>query len=163
MTTAILFDYIRQTRNVFIELVNSLDTDELNVIPPGFRNNIGWNFGHIVVSTQSLCYRRTGVLPDREIPFNVHYAKGTKPETWISAADINTLKSQAVESIQQIEQDYKNGVFGNIMPFATSTYGLEMNTIEKVLTATLAHDNLHLGCAMALKKAINEQKSQLHK
>lgn len=161
MTTAILFDYIRQTRNVFIELVNSLDTDELNVIPPGFRNNIGWNFGHIVVSTQSLCYRRTAVWTDREIPFNAHYAKGTKPETRISATEINALKSQAVESIRQIEQDYKNGVFGNITPFATSTYGLEMDTIEQVLTATLAHDNLHLGCAIALKKAINETKKSI--
>jgi len=161
--TKLLFEYIKQTRHMFIGLVDGLSVDELNEIPPGFRNNIAWNFGHIVVSTQGLCYRRTNVLPDKEIPFEAHYAKGTAPDHWITLDEINTLKAQALESIRQIEQDYDSGVFASITPFATSTYLLEMETIEKVLTASLAHDNLHFGYAMAIKKAVNEQKSQLHK
>lgn len=155
--------HIIRTRELFIELLEGLTLEDINQIPAGFRNNIGWNFGHIVVSTQGLCYRRTNLLPDREIPFDAYYAKGTKPENWISAAEINTLKLQAIASVQQIEQDYNNGVFSRITPFATSTYGIEMDTIEEVLTMTLAHDNLHLGYANALKKVINEQKSQIHK
>ena len=160
---ATVFEYIRQTRSAFTQLVDGLSIDEINTIPGGFRNNIGWNFGHIVVSTQGLCYRRTGVQPDREIPFVASYAKGTAPTHWIGEEELLALKSQAVETILQIEQDYQNGVFATITPYATATYGLEMDTIEKVLTVTLAHDNLHLGYATALRKAVNEQKSQLHK
>ena len=158
-----IFEYIKQTRKSFISLVDELNEDALNTIPAGFRNNIAWNIGHIVVSTQGLCYRRTDVMPNRDIPFVAHYAKGTKPESHISMAEIETLKAQALESIQQIETDYRNGVFARISPFATSTYKIEMDTIEKVLIASLAHDNLHLGYAMALRNIINEQKSQLHK
>jgi len=158
-----VFEYIKQTRVTFTQLIDELSIDEINTIPEGFRNNIGWNFGHIVVSTQGLCYRRTNVSPDREIPFLASYAKGTAPTNWIGTEELTLLKSQAVETILQIEQDYKNGVFANITPYATATYGLEMNTIEEVLTVTLAHDNLHLGYATALRKAVYEQKRQLHK
>ena len=155
-----VFEYIKQTRIAFTQLIDGLSIDEINTIPKGFRNNIGWNFGHIVVSTQGLCYRRTNVLPNREIPFSASYAKGTAPTDWITTEELTALKSQAVETILQIEQDYRNGVFTTITPYATATYGREMDTIEKVLTVTLAHDNLHLGYATALRKAVNEQKSQ---
>ncbi|HWK98382.1 MAG TPA: DinB family protein [Parapedobacter sp.] len=158
-----VFEYIRQTRITFTQLIAGLSIDEINTIPEGFRNNIGWNFGHIVVSTQGLCYRRTNVSPDREIPFLASYAKGTVPTNWIGTEELTLLKSQALETILQIEQDYKNGVFATITPYATATYGLEMNTIEEVLTVTLAHDNLHLGYATALSKAVHEQKRQIHK
>ncbi|MGV3762884.1 DinB family protein [Parapedobacter sp.] len=161
--TAAIFEYIKQTRATFTQLIEGLGIDEINAIPDGFRNNIGWNFGHIVVSTQGLCYRRTNVQPDREIPFLSAYAKGTAPTNWINAEELEILKLEAVETILQIERDYENGVFASIVPYATATYGLQMDTIEKVFTVTLAHDNLHLGYATALRKAVYEQKSQLHK
>ena len=161
--TKTIFEYIKQTRITFTRLIDGLSIDEINAIPDGFRNNIGWNFGHIVVSTQGLCYRRTNVQPDREIPFLASYAIGTAPTEWISLEELGVLKTQAVETILQIEQDYENGVFATINPYATATYGRQMDTIEEVLTVTLAHDNLHLGYAMALRKAVHEQKRQLHK
>ncbi len=156
-----IFKYIKQTREVFAGLLGQLSLEEINDVPAGFRNNIGWNFGHIVVSTQGLCYRRTEVDPHKQIPFVESYGKGTKPEKWIGEEELHTLKIQLFSSIQQIEDDYRDGVFSNITPFATSTYGLEMNTIEEVLTVTLAHDNLHLGYATAIRRALqgkNEQK-----
>ncbi|SEK20632.1 DinB family protein [Parapedobacter koreensis] len=154
MEQHIIFDYIKQTRAVFVQLLEQLSLEEINKIPQGFRNNIGWNFGHIVVSTPGLCYRRTQVMPAYDIPFASDYGKGTKPERWIGAAELDTLKGQLVSSIQQIETDYNNGVFARISPYATSTYGLEINTIEEVFTATLAHDNLHYGYAMAIRRAL---------
>lgn len=160
--TANIFEYIKQTRTTFTGLIEGLSIDEINTIPEGFRNNIGWNFGHIVVSTQILCYRRTAVQPDREIQFLQAYAKGTAPTNWIGEEELAILKSQAKETILQIEQDYAAGVFAPITPFSTETYGLEMDSIEEVFTMTLAHDNLHLGYAMALRKAVYEQKRQLH-
>jgi len=151
-----VFQYIRQTRKVFAQLVEQLTPEALNAIPPGFRNNIAWNFGHIAVSTPALCYQRTQVAPDYEIPFQPGYAKGTSPEKWISVEEIDALKTQLFTSIDRIEQDYADGVFAQISPFATATYGLEMPTIEDVLTASLAHDNLHLGYAMAIRRALNK-------
>ena len=54
--TELIFKYIRRNRELFLDLVNSLSVDQLNKIPEGFNNNIAWNFGHIVITTQALCY-----------------------------------------------------------------------------------------------------------
>ncbi|WP_257668927.1 DinB family protein [Parapedobacter tibetensis] len=159
-----VFNYIKRTRELFVRLLEELSLEEINEVPNGFRNNIGWNFGHIVVSTQALCYLRTGiVLQDIEIPFFGTYQKGSKPEKWIAAEELETLKTQAFTSIERIERDIQDGVFAEISPYATSTYGVEMNNIHEIITCTLMHDNLHLGYATALKKAVKEQKRQLHK
>jgi len=54
------FYIIKQNRQVFIKLVDSLTTDQLNEIPAGFNNNIAWNFAHAIVSQQLLCYAKAG-------------------------------------------------------------------------------------------------------
>jgi hypothetical protein len=152
--TEFVFKYIRRNRELFLELVNSLRIDQLNKIPDGYRNNIAWNFGHIVVSTQSLCYVRSGVKPDLEIAFRAKYGKDSKPESFISQDEIDELKKLLVSTVNAIEDDVKNGVFKNITPYASSTYRYEMHSIEEILTCTLAHDSLHYGYALAQRKLV---------
>lgn len=152
-----VFNFIRSSRKVFVELIDGLSTEELNHVPGGFNNNIIWNFGHIVVSTQSLCYVRSGVKPDASfIKFVEHYAKGTKPSYYVEEAEIAELKALALSTIDQIEADYKAGLFNNITPFETSTYFESMDSFEEVLAMTTGHDNLHFGYALALRRVINK-------
>ncbi len=150
----IVFKYIRRNREFFLNLINSLNTEQLNKIPNGFNNNIVWNFGHIVVSTQALCYLRSGVNPGIKIPFIKEYGKDSKPENLITQEEIDELKHQLVATIDNIERDFKAGIFKNITPYATATYKYEMNSIEEILTCTLAHDSLHFGYALAQKKLV---------
>ena len=149
-----VFKYIRRNRELFLELVNGLSIDQLNKIPEGFNNNIAWNFGHIVVSTQLLCYVRPEVKPDIDISFRTKFQKGSKSEGFISPEEIDVLKQQLLSTIDVIEQDVKHGVFNNIKPYSTHTYGYEMNTIEEILTCTLAHDSMHYGYAAAQRKLV---------
>lgn len=149
-----VFNSIIQTRKLFVELIDGMSLEQLNQIPSGFNNNIGWNFGHIVVTTPALCYVRTGVRKDLEIPFFPAYKKDSKPEYWITEEELDALKVQTVTSIEQIEQDYLNNVFSHITPYSTSTYVVEMYSIEEVILCTLMHDNLHLGYAQAQRRAI---------
>lgn len=149
-----VFKYIRRNREIFLALVNSLTIEQLNKIPQGFNNNIAWNFGHIVVSTQSLCYVRPEVKPDIEIPFRAKYQKGSKPERFIIQEEIDVLKQQLVSSINIIEEDVKNNAFKKITPYATDTYKHEMTNIEEILTCTLAHDSMHYGYALAQSKLV---------
>lgn len=150
-----VFNFIIHTRKAFIELVNSLSIEELNEIPAGFNNNIIWNFGHIVVSTQTLSYVRTGIWPDATaVQYNEDYRKGTKPIRFVPAEEVEVLKSLALSTIERIERDYQAGIFKQITPFATSTYGAEMVTYEEVLAAAYGHDNLHYGYALAQRRSL---------
>ncbi len=149
-----VFTYIRETRKALKTIVEGLSTDTLNSIPEGFNNNIIWNFGHIYVATLGLTYLRTGVDKGKEIPYGKKYTKGAKPDFYIHSDEITFLKEQVLSSIDALETDYKNNLFSKIEPFATDTYGKTMNTIEEVITCTLAHDNFHFGYVKALQRAI---------
>jgi len=148
------FKYIIQARRAFIELINSLSLEQLNHIPEGFNNNIIWNFGHIIVATQGLCYLRTGVKPDYVIKYGPVYTKGTKPTYTVSQEEVEDLKTLAIQTIEQIEKDYHAGIFKEIIPFETSTYNEVMPTIEDVVITSAGHDNLHFGYALAQRRII---------
>ena len=76
-----IFEFIINSRKAFIRLIDDLTIDELNQIPEGFNNNIFWNFAHIVVSTQTLSYVRTGILANAStVKYNDDYKKD-----WMSA------------------------------------------------------------------------------
>ncbi|WP_017259607.1 DinB family protein [Pedobacter arcticus] len=155
--TVQVFSFIVQSRQAFIHLLDSLTVEELNEIPAGFNNNIIWNFGHIVVSTQTLCYVRTGILEDAvAVKYNEEYKKDTKPTRFIHTEEIAELKALALSTIQNIKEDYQKGVFGPIQPFATSTYKAEMNSFEEILITTVGHDNIHFGYALAQRKLVKK-------
>lgn len=150
-----VFEFIINSRKAFIQLIDGLSIEELNKIPTGYNNNIIWNFGHIVVSTQTLCYVRTGILADTSsVKYNEYYKKDTRPTYTVTIDEVLELKALAIASIEQIKKDYADGVFSKITPFSTSTYGAEMKSIEEVLVTTIGHDNVHYGYAWALKKGL---------
>lgn len=152
-----VFNFIIDARKAFIELIDNLSVEELNYIPEGFNNNIIWNFGHIVVSTQGLCYLRTEVKSDASfIKYLTAYSKGTKPTYTADAEEIADLRALAISTIEQIQADYDNGVFSAIKPFETSTFKSVLHRIEEVLITTAGHDNLHFGYALAQRRAIKK-------
>ncbi|WP_166335293.1 DinB family protein [Sphingobacterium chungjuense] len=150
-----VFQFIRDARRAFIALLDTLSLEQLNEIPAGYNNNIIWNFGHIVVSTQGLCYARSGVRPDTsQIQYLSAYAKGTVPTYVVDQAEVDALKKLAIDTIDTIQRDYKAGVFANFQSFETSTYKVTLNTIEEVIATTVGHDNWHFGYATAQKRLI---------
>jgi len=151
-----LIKYIARTRALFVDIIDTLTIEQLNAIPEGFNNNIAWNFGHIIVSTEGLCYLRSGVQPGLKIPFGARYTKGSKPEIFIEREELEALKQQSLRSLEQIRSDLERDVFKTITPYATQTYGFEMQNIEEILTACLAHESLHYGTALALKKQLSQ-------
>ncbi len=153
-----VFKFIVDSRKTFIDLVDGLSIAALNDIPEGFNNNIIWNFGHIVVSTSLLCYVRTGIRPDATfIKYVDTYKKGTKPMYEVTVAEVDELKALALSTIRTLEEDYKRGLFVQIDPVETVTFGITIGTFEQLLIMTAGHDNVHYGYAMAQRRIINNR------
>lgn len=151
-----IFNNTLKTREQFIALIRSLSIDELNKVPEGYRNNIIWNFGHIVVTTLALCYQRTGLNPDLTIPFQEDFAKGTAPQRTYTSSEVERLVEVSISSINELITDYKTGNLNKIQSFSTQTYGLELKSIEDVILTCLMHDNLHYGYALAQNKSLKK-------
>ena len=148
-------DTIQATRKLFLTLLDSLSIDELNIVPEGFNNNIIWNFGHVIVSQQILCYKLAGLPLKIEDTFVSKYSKGTKPETFINDTELIFLKQQAVSLIEELVVDLEKGVFTSYNNYTTS-FNVELNSVKDAVKFIAMHEGLHLGYAMALKRIVKQ-------
>lgn len=143
----------RQTRRNFIALMDSLSIEQLNEVPVGFNNNIAWNFGHIIVTQQILCYVLAGVSPRMDQVLFDKYRKGAKPENFIDQTEIDLLKTLASTLLDDLEIDLTTDLFSNYKTYPTS-YGFELTNIEDALDFFAVHESMHYGIVQALKKLV---------
>lgn len=148
-------DTIQATRTLFLKLVDGLSIDQLNKIPEGFNNNIIWNFGHVIVSQQILCYKLAGLPLKIDEAYISKYSKGTKPESFIDENELAFLKQQATQLIDELIAEIEKGLLDNYTNYTTS-FGIALNSIEDAVKFLTMHEGLHLGYAMALKRIVNK-------
>jgi len=144
---------IKQNRQVFIKLVDSLTTDQLNEIPAGFNNNIAWNFAHAIVSQQLLCYAKAGKEINIDKEFLEKYQRGSKPNGYIMQEEINYFKEKAISLIDKFQQDWESGFFNEYQSFTTSM-GIHIRSCEEALHFAAGHDQVHFGYCLALKRVV---------
>ena len=151
-----VLDIAKHTRSNFIKLMDGLTIEQLNVIPKGYNNNIAWNFAHIVAAQQILCYVRANVPARLPMEAITKYQKGSRPEGLISESEISFYKEKAFTLLNDLREDVANGLFSNYQP-VTTAFGVTLTSIDDAVTYFGTHDNLHLGYALALKKAVLQQ------
>ncbi len=142
-----------QTRKNFKGLIHGLSIQDLNKIPSNFNNNLVWNFGHIVVTQQLLCYRLAGLDTYLDDDLINQYRKGSKPTSFVSLEEFNELINLSKDMMVKFQEDLEKNIFTTYTPYQTS-YGLELTSIADALDFNAMHEAMHLGYAMALRKAI---------
>lgn len=148
------FYSLEATRKRFTKLIESLSAEQLNAVPEGFKNNIAWNFGHILATQQILCYKNSNCKPRVDDWLLNKFKKGTAPDKAITANEIWDIRGILVETSKHLESDFKNGVFKNYQTYQTS-FGVELKTIEDAIQFNVVHEGLHLGYSMSMKKLIS--------
>jgi hypothetical protein len=145
---------IRQTRKNVLEYVKDLTIEQLNYIPNGFNNNVAWHLGHVIAAQQGVCYKRSGnTLMHISDEFFMAFKPETKPEKFISADEIDEIKTLLFSTIDKLETDYKNQIFGPHTPWVTR-YGVSINNLDEAINFLPFHEGLHFGYIMALKRTV---------
>jgi len=142
---------LQQTRANLAKSAGSLSEEQLLSIPTGFRNNILWNLGHIIVTQQLLHYKRTGnemYIPDDLVN---QFRNGTAPADWKTAPDISELFPLITELPNKLEEDYRTGKFKEYSAFTTST-GVALTSIEEAISFNNYHEGLHTGVIKVMMK-----------
>jgi hypothetical protein len=148
-------EIIRKTRSFLLENLKDLTTEQFNQIPEGFNNNIIWNLGHMIAAQQGVCYIRAGLAPHVSEDFINTYKSGSKPEKTVDAAEIENIKSLLFSTLDQLEADYANRIFGGYISW-TTRYAVELTNIDDALNFIPFHEGLHSGCTTALKKLVTK-------
>ena len=144
---------LKATRKNLLGYAKHNSLDQLNTIPEGYNNNIIWNLGHILVTHQLLCYGLTGqpfTIPEETIE---KYRKGTKPENPVRKSEVDFITDKLISELKHFEKDFHDGKFQEFTPYSTS-YGIDVNTFEEAVIFNNAHEAMHLGTIMALRKLV---------
>ncbi len=144
---------MNQTRQNIIKLMSGYSIEQLNLIPPGYNNNLLWNLGHILITQQLLCYKLSGQKMHLDSELISKYKIGSAPEAMISQDEYSWMKQYAGESSQQLHSDYESGLFIEYNPYPTS-YGVSLNSIEEAISFNNMHEAHHYGYCLALRKSI---------
>ena len=142
--------YTIQTRRNFIQLVESLNLKQLNNIPKGFKNNVIWNFGHVIVTQQILCYKLAGISPRISQEHIEMFKKGSAPYGDFEQVDVSSLIELAESLLESFETDLKQLDFGQFTTYTTS-FNVTLTSIEEAIEFNAIHEGLHYGYAMAMK------------
>lgn len=146
-------EFVRKTRSSFLHACKDLSLEQMNQIPAGFNNNILWNFGHMIVTQQGLCYGLCGLPQKIDKDMIAKFRRGSKPESFVGIEEFNFLKELSVSLIDEFEQDLKMGIFTKYAPF-TNSLQLEIDSFEKAVKFNAYHEGLHFGYALALRRLV---------
>lgn len=146
-------DIIRETRKNFSRIVNQYTIEQLNYIPEGFKNNILWNYGHVVATHQLLCYNLSGLPMHAPHAFIEEFKKGTMPSRTYTQKNLDEIKQLAKDTLVQFEKDVQSNVFKTYQSY-TNTLGVTLNSIEDAIAFNHFHEGLHLGYVMSMRRFI---------
>ncbi|MBT8394871.1 MAG: DinB family protein [Flavobacteriaceae bacterium] len=143
-----------KTRGYFKSFLDKLTLDDLNKIPDGFKNNIIWNIGHVVVTEQLLLYRLSGLptLVSEEVIEK--YKVGTKPDKYVTQKEVDEISELLFTTINKTQEDYNNNKFVNYKEYTVSTTGDTLRNIDDAISFALFHEGMHFGYILALRKSL---------
>lgn len=147
------FEVARTGRRMLNSYFENYTLEQLNKIPEGFNNNLFWNIAHVVITQQLLVYKLSGlpmVISDELVE---KYRKGTKPEQDATQEEVDYIRSLVFSTVDQLEEDYNNGVFVNYQEYPTST-GFILKSAKGAINFNNFHEGLHLGVLMSIRKFV---------
>lgn len=147
------FDITKTSRKVLSQILENHTLEQLNKIPEGFKNNLIWNIGHIIVVQQMLVYKLSGLPMMISDEMVEKYKKGTKPEHIVTQEEVDEMKSLLIETINRTEVDFNNGIFKNYQEF-TTMLGFTLKNAEDALSFNYYHEAVHTGIMLGIRKFI---------
>ncbi len=142
------------SRELLQKFIENHTLEQLNTIPEGFKNNIIWNIGHVVVTQQLLAYKLSGLSMMITDEMVSKYQKGSAPQENVTQEEVDAIKSLLFTTITKTQEDLENGLFQNYMEYTVSTANFTLKSIEDAMQFNNFHEGIHNGIKMQLRKYV---------
>ncbi|MEM9928544.1 MAG: DinB family protein [Bacteroidota bacterium] len=144
---------LRATRKNIQGIYDRYSEEQLNLVPPGFNNNLIWNAGHVIATMELLTYGLAGLPLPAGQDFINRYRKGSKPAPRSPEGDYTLIKAGLQTSIDRLVHDLDHLDFSNFRVYPTS-YGVTLSSVEDAMVFNNMHEAMHLGTMLALRKMV---------
>lgn len=142
---------LRTNHHILSKFIDGYSLEQLNKIPEGFRNNIIWNIGHLIVAQQGLIYRSSDLPIQVSKDMVEKYTNGTVPDGKATQDEVDEIKGLLTYTLDQLEKDLKEGIFKQYNERQTKT-GFTISNLEDALVFCNFHEGIHLGMILSLRK-----------
>ena len=142
------------SRELLQKFIENHTLEQLNKIPEGFKNNIIWNIGHVIVTQQLLAYKLSGLAMMVTDDLVVKYQKGSAPQGSVSQEEVEVIKNLLFTTITKTQEDLDNGLFQNYMEYTVSTANFTLKSIDDAMQFNNFHEGIHIGIILQLRKFV---------
>ncbi|WP_064092030.1 DinB family protein [Rossellomorea aquimaris] len=146
-------DFIRFRTIAALDATTEQQADDM---PPGFKNSIRWNLGHIVLSQENLLYSFVGENEHKQLP--PHYGDlfgfNTSPHTWneLTPPTLQELREHLESQSERIKVAFSDRLEEQgVKPFVLGKK-FSFTTLGEVLSFANWHEGLHQGVITAIKR-----------
>lgn len=144
------FNQFEMARSWTLEVAERVEQDKAEIVPEGFRNNILWQIGHVLLAAENFLFSlRTGEhhLPEH---YSALFGTGTKPADWqgeIPSKEelVDQLRKQ-LERVREIDADQLEGKLKEPM------FGF--TTIVECTNFIVLHEALHVGKMEEMERVV---------
>lgn len=143
-------------RKLICTLVEPL-ADRADETPPGWKNNLRWHLGHLVLTPRLLTHSLRGEPTGLSEDYRRLFMKGTTPLEWKAERELPSMETLREEMIGKTEELFATMAPVLDEPFRhvyTTTPGVVLHNASEGLLFSYFHDGIHLGLILALKRAL---------
>lgn len=142
-----------RTRMVLKQTLENITPEVYFTIPKGFNNNILWQVGHVLMTTDFLLFNGKVTIPKS---YQKLFGPGTKPADWpMDVPYLETLLQQIEEQLERI-QSIDTNTFNEKLP--KSIFGNE--TKGELAAFAAFHEAMHVGQIQVMKRLIETMKTK---
>lgn len=143
-------------RDRILDVVNSIPEADIDRIPESWSNNVHWHVGHLVVVPCMLARMLSGQALGLSEEYKTLFAKGTAPSAWDghTVPPIGPLKDQVRSVMMELFHEFANRLTTPFPQPYTTSAGVVLKTPGEALNFSLAHDGIHLGLLLALRRSL---------
>ncbi|WP_424237694.1 DinB family protein [Bhargavaea ginsengi] len=151
----LIFRHMQTVREMTLKCLDETPEEIAGIIPDGFRNNIHWNFGHILFIQERLALEVAGEEMELAAKYPEYFAAGTKPSDWKgeppSLIEIREELDTQTERLQKLRAGRLDEPLPE--PF-TNRMGLTFRMTGETLLFSFYHEALHLETIRQMRKLI---------
>lgn len=150
-----IFAHMETVRAITEESIRKMPEALVDIIPPGYSNNIRWNFGHIVLVQERLVFFALGEKMGLPPQYETYFAAGTSPSEWTGTPP--TLEEIAAEMASQKQRikDFLSPRLGEALPKPfINKAGIQFNTVAETFLFSFFHEGMHLETIKRIYRAI---------
>lgn len=152
----LILRHMETVRGITEQTIQKIPEAIADIVPPGFHNNIRWNFGHIAFVQERLVFGILGEEMSLPPAYETFFAPGTKPAEWDgtppSFAEIATVLAEQKTRIRHFIQ----GRWHDKLPTPfTNRGGITFYTAGEALLFSFYHEAMHVETIKRLYRAIS--------